>query len=455
MNIFAGIIVGLIVLTILVILHEAGHFIAARRNGVNVLEFGIGFPPRAIAWIKDPKTHKWRKLKKSEWDKVGIMKTVIESGKVGEAREKNSKTSAESVKNAGEVKAPSPHKKQGKKREKLIADGLVFSINWLPIGGFCQMDGESANDTRPGTFGYANFWQKTKILFAGVAMNWLTAIVIFTILAWVGMPQFLDGQFQIDSDTRAISEPVKVMTVVEGSPAAESGFQPGDYILEVNGETVVTGSNITSINKEHSGEQVTYRILRKNDPACNCDNEFNVTVKLNDADADYQLGISMETSQMLKYSTWSAPIVGVGLTAQVTGETFKGLGELVWNLITGAGRMFSPDAEVRESGQEALTEVGESVSGPVGIIGVLFPSFTAAGPSNLAFLAAIISVSLACMNVLPIPALDGGRWLLIGIYKLRKKELTKEKEQRIVSRAMFVLLALMAVVTILDITRFF
>ena len=86
---------------------------------------------------------------------------------------------------------------------------------------------------------------------------------------------------------------------------------------------------------------------------------------------------------------------------------------------------------------------------------MLFPSFTAAGPSNLAFLAALISVSLACMNVLPIPALDGGRWLLMAIYKLRKKKLTKETEQKIVSRAMFILLALMAVMTILDITRFF
>ena len=95
------------------------------------------------------------------------------------------------------------------------------------------------------------------------------------------------------------------------------------------------------------------------------------------------------------------------------------------------------------------------MSGPVGIVGVLFPAFTAAGPNNLAFLAALISVSLACMNVLPIPALDGGRWLLIAIYKLRKKKLTKEKEEKIVSKAFLALLILILIVTILDITRFF
>ena len=155
---------------------------------------------------------------------------------------------------------------------------------------------------------------------------------------------------------------------------------------------------------------------------------------------------------MMKYSTWSAPLVGVGLTAQITAETFHGIGDLLWNLVRGIGSLFSFDSNVRESGQQAISEVGESVSGPVGIIGVLF---TSAGPANLAFLAALISISLACMNVLPIPALDGGRWLLIAIYRLRHKKLTKEIEERIVSRAFIVLILLMLIVTVLDITRFF
>ena len=161
----------------------------------------------------------------------------------------------------------------------------------------------------------------------------------------------------------------------------------------------------------------------------------------------------MASTQSLSYSTWSAPIVGVGLTAQLTGETFKGVGILLGNLVSGVAQQFSFDSGTRESGQEAISSVGDSVAGPVGIVGQLFPAFTAAGPSNLAFLTALISVSLACMNVLPIPALDGGRWLLIAIYKARKKKLTKETEERIVSRAMMVLLALIFIVTILDIVR--
>ena len=93
------------------------------------------------------------------------------------------------------------------------------------------------------------------------------------------------------------------------------------------------------------------------------------------------------------------------------------------------------------------------MSGPVGIVGVLFPIFTNSGAPYLFFLVALISISLACMNVLPIPALDGGRWLLITIYKLLKKKLTKETEEKIVSRAFMVIIILALVVTVLDVLR--
>lgn len=393
MDIFIGVVVGLLVLMTLVTLHEFGHFMAARRNGVKVLEFGICFPPRAIAWVKDPKTKKWRRLPKKDW--------------------------------------------------KTPQEGLIFSLNWLPIGGFCQMDGESDADTRKGTFGVASFWAKTKILFAGVAMNWLVAIVIFTILAWTGMPEFLDGQFTIAADARTEATPVQVSYVAENSPAERAGFMEGDYITAIDGQEVWRASEINDYNRQHAGEEVVYTLN---------DNE-ETTVILNTSDAEYLLGITMTSTQTLTYATWSAPIVGVGLTTQLTGETFKGVGTMLWDLVSGVARQFSGDASVRESGQEAISAVGDSVSGPVGIVGQLFPAFTAAGPRSLAFLAALISVSLACMNVLPIPALDGGRWLLIAIYRLRKKKLTKEVEEKIVARAMMALLALIFLVTILDIIK--
>ena len=153
--------------------------------------------------------------------------------------------------------------------------------------------------------------------------------------------------------------------------------------------------------------------------------------------------------------TWSAPIVGVVTVVQLTGETFRGLGQMLWNLGTGLVRQISFNGEVREEGREAIGEAGKGVAGPVGIIGQIFPAFFRSGFINLMLLTGIISLSLACMNVLPIPALDGGRWLLILIFRLRKKKLTKEVEEKIVGRAFAVLMGLIVVVTVLDIIRFF
>lgn len=407
MNIVFGVIIGLVILMLLVVAHEFGHFMMARRNGVKVNEFGIGFPPRMIAWTKKEveingeKRLKWIRIPKEEW--------------------------------------------------KDKQDGLVFSLNWLPIGGFCSMDGESAADKRKGTFGASSFWAKTKILFGGVAMNWLVAFVILTILAFTGMPQFLENQFYLSNDAEVVEveRGVIVKEVLDNSPAAKAGFEREDKIIKVGDTEVKTSEEVVNFGKEHAGKEVKYTIKRG-------DQTQELAVKLNGSDEKYSLGVSMATyGQSLIRSTWSAPIVGAGLTLQLTGETFKSLGDLLWNLVSGVIRQFSFDDAVREEGRNDIGVVGDSVSGPVGIIGVIFPTFASTGVTNLAFLAALISVSLACMNILPIPALDGGRWLLIAIYKLRRKELTKETEEKIVSRAFMMLLGLIVLITILDITKLF
>ncbi len=396
MKIVFGIILGIIILMLLVIAHELGHFIMARKNGVKVNEFGIGFPPRAIAWIK--KDGKWTKLPKSEWNKP--------------------------------------------------QDSLVLSLNYLPIGGFCAMDGESDADKRKGTFGAASFWGKTKILFGGVLMNWLVAVIILTILSFTGMPQFINNQFYLENDAHVTGDGITISEVMPDSPAAKAGMQTGDKLIALDGKSVITPTEVTNYGTEHAGATGNYTILRNGE-------EITLQPQLNPRDSEYVLGVAMTSGQTFIRSTWSAPIVGIGTTLQLTGETFRSLGDLVWNLVSGVVRQFSPDSAIREAGQNALQTAGDSVSGPVGIIGVIFPAFADAGPTNLAFLAALISISLACMNVLPIPALDGGRWLLIAIYRLRRKTLTKETEERIVSRAMAALLILIAVISVLDIARFF
>lgn len=411
MSVVIGIIVGLLILMLLVTGHEFGHFIAARRNGVDVEEFGIGFPPRAIAWRKV--NGKWRRLKKSEW-------------------------------------------------KKMPGKGLVLSLNWLPIGGFCQMKGESDADTEKGSFGASSFWAKTKILFAGVAMNWLMAFVILTVLALFGMPHFLENQFEVEGDTRTVvTQPVTIGEVKSGSPAAKAHLMEGDVVLQMrslgcedescdvpDGERVFIDvpQDLLDFDAKYAGQTVYMTYERNGETGM-------VEMELNEPSEEFILGAGI-TGNAVYRSTWSAPIVGFMTTVQITGETFKGVGQLLWNLITGVVRQLNFfDQSARESGAEAVKQAGDSVSGPVGIIGVLFPNMLSTGFGNLMFLTALISISLACMNVLPIPALDGGRWLLIFIFKLRKKKLTKEVEEKIVGRAFVTLLVIVAVVTVIDILR--
>lgn len=411
MSVVIGIIVGLLILMLLVTGHEFGHFIAARRNGVEVEEFGIGFPPRAVAWRKV--NGKWRRLKKSEW-------------------------------------------------KKMPGKGLVLSLNWLPIGGFCQMKGESDADTEKGSFGASSFWAKTKILFAGVAMNWLIAFVILTVLALFGMPHFLENQFEMEGDMKTVViTPVTIGEVKAGSPASKAHLMEGDIVLQMrslgcedesceasDGERVFIDvpQDLLDFDAKYAGQTVYMTYERDGETGM-------VELELNEADAEYILGAGISGNAIYR-STWSAPIVGFMTTAQITGETFKGVGQLLWNLVTGVVRQLNFfDQSARESGAEAVKQAGDSVSGPVGIIGVLFPNMLSTGFGNLMFLTALISISLACMNVLPIPALDGGRWLLIFIYKLRKKKLTKEVEEKIVGRAFMTLLIIVAVVTVIDILR--
>ncbi|MBR6961357.1 site-2 protease family protein [Candidatus Saccharibacteria bacterium] len=411
MSVVIGIIVGLLILMLLVTGHEFGHFIAARKNGVEVEEFGIGFPPRAIAWRKVD--GKWRRIKKSEW-------------------------------------------------EKMPGEGLVLSLNWLPIGGFCQMKGESDADTRKGSFGKASFWRKTKILFAGVAMNWLMAFIVLTILAWIGMPHLVPNQFQIAEDTQyVVKTPVTIGEVKEGSPAALANLREGDIVRQMRymgcseadceasgGERVqiTTTDDLLAFDAKYAGQKVWMTYERNSDI-------MTSEIQLNKSDDEYVLGATIGGVVYYR-STWSAPVVGFMTTLQLTGETFKGVGELVWNLFSGIARQLNFfDSGARQSGAEAVQKAGDSVSGPVGIIGVLFPNMMSSGINTLLFLTAIISISLACMNVLPIPALDGGRWLLILVFKLRKKKLTKETEEKIVGRAFAALLVIVAIVTVLDIVR--
>lgn len=405
MTTFFAILGGLLLLTILVVIHELGHAIAARRNGVTVEEFGVGFPPRAKAW---------------------------------------------------------------KKKKSFLGKNVEYSVNWLPIGGFVKLQGEHDEDGgKEGDFGRASFWAKTKIMFAGVAINWLAAIVLLTILALFGIPQLVSNQFYVESDAVITSSPVIVGSVVEGLPADEAGLQEGDVIdritvqtgcpqsmdIECNPPTATTTDQIVELTKDNPGStlQITYHR----------DGELALTIVDNRTadeakDGKGYIGVSFEsTSPTVVRSTWSAPVVGVGLTAQLSWETFKGIGGMAGNFFGGLIEKLNPDEAAQQQANEKIAAAGENVAGPVGLIGVILPNLIQAGPTYIVMITAVISLSLAVLNSLPIPGLDGGRWALIAVYRALRRPLTKEREEQIVGYGMLFLLGLFVLITVADIGKFF
>lgn len=354
-------IIGVILFVLLVVVHELGHAIMARRNGVVVEEFGIGFPPRA-----------WKKKLKS---------------------------------------------------------GMLFTLNWLPLGGFVRLKGEHDSAEGPGTYGGATLWVKTKILLAGVVMNWLTAVAIFTVLALTGLPQLIPNQFSVAGDTKVSTENVYAAGVADGSPAQKAGIAQRDSILAANGTEIKSAQQLVDFTAANAGKEVTLTV--KHDGQ-----QRDVTFTLNKERTQSQgyAGIS-PFEQTTSTSTWSAPIVGVGLTAQLTWETLKGIGATVAQLF-----------------RAEFAQAGQNVAGPVGIFSILWSS-SEIGFQPVLFLIGIISLTLAVMNVLPIPALDGGRLFVTLIFRVLKRPLTKEREESIQAAGFLALMALVVLITVVDIGR--
>ncbi|NTW61076.1 site-2 protease family protein [Candidatus Saccharibacteria bacterium] len=379
MEVFLGIIIGLIVLTILVIIHELGHAIVALRSGVVVEEFGIGFPPRA--WAK--------KLKNK----------------------------------------------------------ILLSINWLPLGGFVRFKGEYDSADKAGDYGSVSYWQKTKILFAGVAMNWLAAFVIISGLTLFGLPKMIPNQFYIKSDAVVINDPVQLSSISDKLPAQKAGLKVGDEVIDFNGKVVGSTDELITLIKQNESKtiELTYRRNGQNK---------TIEIDLGTKTDNGILGAGLAQRQFIK-STWSAPIVGFVDTVQLTWATVQGLGDILYNLTTGFFGQFSPDTGTSTQAKQNLANVSQTTTGPIGIFTYLFPAATQSGSVQVFLLAAIISLNLAIMNILPIPALDGGRWFTMTVYRLSKKELTKETEESIQAIGFYVLMVLTLLVTIADVSKLF
>lgn len=337
--------------------------------------------------------------------------------------------------------------------KKKLKNGILFTLNWIPLGGFVRLKGEYDSATKEGDYGAAAYWVKTKILFAGVVMNWVVAIILLTILAWTGMPKVLANQFHVASDTRTVvssNAQAVVAEVVENSAAANAGLKKGDIITKIGSEELKSQDVIGDYVEANMGKKIQATVIRDG-------NAERLTINLPaQAETDGSiLGVSSQyqPEKAMMYTTWSAPLVGIGTTVQLTGETFVGIGKLFVSLWQSFAANFTSDPAAQREGKQAMTYVTNSVSGPVGIVGSLFPQLSQAGLTAIVFFAALISLSLAVMNTLPIPALDGGRWFVMTLFRVMKKKLTKEREENIQAASVMVLLGLFILITIADIGK--
>lgn len=398
------IILGVLMLIGLVIAHELGHFLAARRSGVEVEEFGIGFPPKA--------------------------------------------------------------KSLGKK------NGTEYTLNWLPLGGFVRLKGEHDADKSKGAYGAATLANKVKIMVAGVIVNAVIAVILMSVVAAVGLPQVLDDQFYVASDSTVIRHDVVLSVNGDNeenasSPASDAGLEDGDTLLSLQPSDCEDADCVTVINQKEDVRPATLQLANQDVLITYIDNtdeqqkttvaSFRSTQEVDESwrvadeceaqagdDEDAlnacplpkgYLGVVPE-DYVERQATWSAPIVGVVFSGQVVVETFATFGEVI-------GGLFRADADAAR----------ENLTGVVGI-GYILGELADRGFISVLFLTGVISLSLAIMNILPIPALDGGRLFVTLLFRALRKPLTKDVEEKIHGSGFMLLMLLFLLITILDVQRF-
>jgi len=306
----------------------------------------------------------------------------------------------------------------------------IYSVNALPIGGFCKLYGEDPptasqsggqvqSKYKDRSFYFKKPWQKSLILVGGVTMNLILAIIIFTgVFYKTGIPVELDK--------------VIIEEVAEGSPASEVGLIKNDVILEVNGETVKTSQELIEKASQHKGGEVDL-LVEKQDKS---KEKVMVAVRENPPEGEGSMGVVISSTKIEKFPIWQA-YKGV----------WQGFKEAYfWGrvILDGLGKMIAGVF----SGQ-----VPKDVAGPVGMYQVTASVRKDTGMLGVMHFFGIISVNLAVVNLLPFPALDGGRLVFVLVEKISGKKIDEKFEATANAVGMSILLGLLLLVTVGDVVR--
>lgn len=357
------ILIFLIILSVLVLVHELGHFLVAKKLGIKVEEFGFGFPPKVI------------------------------SKKIGET---------------------------------------IYSLNLLPIGGFVKLYGEDAAGggaiklersklkvkDKNRAFFARPVWQRAIVVIAGVVMNFLLAVVIISYLYTVqGVP--------------TLGDKVIVSEIVKNSPAYLAGLKKGDIVLEINNKKISKTADLIDETKKHLGQPVKLSVKSEK-----ITKTIVMTPRKIYPAGEGPIGVAISQSVIVKKYPWyKAPFVGTAEVAKDSLLILSGLGDVVRNLVI-------------------QRTIPQGVAGPVGIA-QLTGEFVQSGFLAVLSFAALLSLNLAVLNILPIPALDGGRLFFILIEGVTRRKVNPRFEAYAHAVGIAVLLALIAIITLHDFIRIF
>ena len=342
----------IIVLSILVIVHEFGHFIVAKKMGVRVEKFSIGFGPEII----------------------GVTK--------GDTR---------------------------------------YSISIIPLGGYVKLAGETTLEGAKGEkweYLSRTVWERMKIIFAGPLLNYILAFLIFSFVFMAGSPALTS----------------RIGKVMPGYPAESAGLKADDKILNINGKDVIYWEDVTKI--VHTSKNMEMKLLVERDGK---HATFLVTPKSQDTKTIFGskknisiIGIAPSDEVVyVKYGFFKAIYMGAERLWTLTYITCRAL----WASITGA------------------IPIKESMTGPIGIF-IITGQAAKLGLVYLLQLMGVLSASLAIFNLLPVPVLDGGHILFLGIEKIRRKPVSIKMQENITQVGMALLIVLMLFVFYNDFMRF-
>lgn len=377
----SAVIIFIIILGLLIFVHEAGHFFVAKRNGIKAEEFGFGFPPRIAGIYKNAKTGKYKML----------------SGN------KNIKTK-----------------------------NTIYSINWIPLGGFVKIKGENGEGKKESdSFASKSAWKRSKVLAAGVVMNFVFAWFLILIVFLLGVPQTIDP-----GKAGGPGSKIQITQVALDSPAKAANLETGDEILksqtDLSGKKVSLKSTqdfIDYINSQ-KGNEITLGVKRAGKTLF-----IKITPRKNFPKGQGPLGVALSETVIQKYSFFPAVWNSAKTTFDLIISILVALWGIIVNLFAGKG-------------------VGADISGPVGIA-VFTKKVAGLGLVYVLQFAAILSINLGVINILPFPALDGGRILFVAIEKMKGSPVSQKVEQSFHTVGFVLLIILLILVTFRDVTRFF